>query len=399
MYELFLALLAGILLGTFTGLIPGIHINLVALVLLSLSSFFLYYVDAVFLSVIILSMSITHTFLDVIPSTYLGAPSEDTALSVLPNHRMLLEGDGYNAVKLATIGSLLGLVSALVVSPLLIVVVRFSYDHIQKYIPYVLTFSVLFLVFRESKKLSAFLVVLFSGVLGMIVLTFMNLEQPLFPLLSGLFGTSTLLLSLKESSFLPQQFFDLPLVLEFKKTMKSLGSALLGSSLVGFLPGVSSAQAAILSSSFSKNLGEKYFLLIVGAINTIVMVFGFVAYYTLEKARNGSVVVIMELLESFSFEMFLQFLLLSLVVAFFATFLTLKLSRLFGKFIPLINYKVLCLGIVGFLAVLSFLFSGWIGFLLLVVATFVGMLAPLLQVGRNHLMSCLIVPVIFFFLL
>ena len=124
MLDLFLCLLAGCLLGVFTGLTPGVHINLISLLLLSLSPFFLTFLSPLLLAVVIISMSITHTFLDVIPSTYLGAPNEDTALSVLPNHRLLLEGNGYHAVKLATIGSLLGLFFAVLSTPLLVFLVR-----------------------------------------------------------------------------------------------------------------------------------------------------------------------------------------------------------------------------------------------------------------------------------
>jgi putative membrane protein len=37
----------------------------------------------------------------------LGAPDESKALNVLPGHRMLMEGKGFEAVKLNVIGSLL----------------------------------------------------------------------------------------------------------------------------------------------------------------------------------------------------------------------------------------------------------------------------------------------------
>ena len=47
------------------------------------------------LAMTIVAMSIAHTFLDFIPSTFLGAPECETALSVLPAQGMLLEGSGY----------------------------------------------------------------------------------------------------------------------------------------------------------------------------------------------------------------------------------------------------------------------------------------------------------------
>ena len=95
--------LLGTLMGTFTGLIPGIHVNNVAILLLSLTPAFIVAFGflaalgvgpdqiALLVCVTIFATSIAHTFLDFIPSTFLGAPEGDTALSVLPAHKMLLE--------------------------------------------------------------------------------------------------------------------------------------------------------------------------------------------------------------------------------------------------------------------------------------------------------------------
>lgn len=81
--EVLLALLLGVTAGTITGLFPGIHINLVALMLFIYSSWLLGFTTPIILAVFIVAMSITHVFLDFIPSIFLGAPEEATALSVL----------------------------------------------------------------------------------------------------------------------------------------------------------------------------------------------------------------------------------------------------------------------------------------------------------------------------
>ena len=70
--EIILALLFGVLIGTLTGLTPGIHIYLVAVVTLSSSPLLLQYTTPIVLSVFIIALSITHTFVDFLPSTFLG---------------------------------------------------------------------------------------------------------------------------------------------------------------------------------------------------------------------------------------------------------------------------------------------------------------------------------------
>ena len=125
------ALLVGILFGILTGLIPGIHINTIAIFVVALSIYLTQYLDPLLLACFIASMSITHTFLDSIPAIFLGAPDADMALNVLPGHKMLLEGKGYEAVKLTVIGSLLALVLTIAIIPFMIPFVPKIYLFLQ----------------------------------------------------------------------------------------------------------------------------------------------------------------------------------------------------------------------------------------------------------------------------
>jgi len=68
--ELLISIIIGILFGMLTGLIPGIHINLISLLLLSISPFLLQYFSIISLAIFIIAMSVTHTFLDSIPSIF-----------------------------------------------------------------------------------------------------------------------------------------------------------------------------------------------------------------------------------------------------------------------------------------------------------------------------------------
>ena len=88
--------------------------------------------------IFIIAMSITHTFLDSIPGIYLGAPDEAMALSILPGHKMLLKGEGHNALKLTVIGSFFSLVLCLLLSPFLIKIVTFAYPIVKNYIGQIL---------------------------------------------------------------------------------------------------------------------------------------------------------------------------------------------------------------------------------------------------------------------
>ncbi len=112
-FEILIALTLGTCFGIITGLIPGVHINLISLLLVSFSAVLLIFLSPLALGVFIIAMAITHTFLDSIPGIYLGAPDADQALNVLPGHRLLLKGLGHCAVLYTTIGSLFSLITVI----------------------------------------------------------------------------------------------------------------------------------------------------------------------------------------------------------------------------------------------------------------------------------------------
>lgn len=98
--------LVGCALGIITGLIPGLHVNNVAILLIAISPTLLQHgISPVCIAIIIIANAVAHTFLDFIPSIFLGAPEAETALAVLPGHRLLLEGRGIEAIRLSALGS------------------------------------------------------------------------------------------------------------------------------------------------------------------------------------------------------------------------------------------------------------------------------------------------------
>ncbi len=156
--------LVGAALGTVSGLIPGIHVNTLALILvssyasmISLFHFFTAGIDDRYLpllvSATIVSAAVVHSFLDFIPSIFLGAPDDSTAISVLPSHRLLLAGEGMRAVHSAAVGSLVGASSTV----LLAIPVQWLmgppvnlYLHLTPFIPYLLAGVALLLVLSQK---------------------------------------------------------------------------------------------------------------------------------------------------------------------------------------------------------------------------------------------------------
>src|SRR3989344_2381888 len=383
LFSLLLALLAGILAGTFTGLAPAIHINLVSLGLVTVSPFLLNFFSHLILAVFIVAMSITHTFIDFIPSVFLGAPDEDTALSVLPGHRLLLKGRGYEAVILTAYGSALGILAIIILSPLFVLFLPFAYNYIKAAIPFILIITSLFLVLSEKK----------NRLLALVTLN-LQIKEPLLPLLSGLFGTSSLITSIIKKQRLPEQKVCALKKIKImpKKILKVFFSSLAASPLCSFLPGLGSSQAALIGSEISrKRMEEKSFLMLLGSVNTIVMGMSFVTLYTIQKSRTGSAVAVSKLLENFSLSSLAVIILTAAITGALAFFLTVFIAKKFSPVITKIDYSRLSIVVLLFITAVVIFFSGWLGLILLIVSTATGLTAILLGVRRTHLMGCLLV--------
>src|SRR3989338_2324149 len=364
-FEILIAITLGIIAGVLTGITPGVHVNLVSVILLSASPFLLQYTSVLSLAVFIVSMAITHSYMDMIPSTFLGVPDPDTVMCVLPGHQLLMEGKGYEAVKLTVIGSYFSLLIGICIVPLLIIIIPLVYDFIAAAIGWFILLVVLFMIFKEKtiqKKLWAFLIFSFSGLLGIIVLDFPNLSQPLLPLLSALFAAVT------------------------------------SGWLTSMLPGLGSAQGAINSSTIFRNLGNYGYMILVGGIDTVNFLLSLVTLYTIERARNGAVIVIQSLIEHITLSQITMIMCAALIVGSISVFLCLGTTRIFARIIEWIPYSFLCWSVISIVMSLVAYFSGLSGLVVLFVSTVIGMIPVIVGVGRNHSMGCLLVPVMIFFL-
>ena len=112
----------------------GIHLNNFAAMLLAFSPQLIDQgLTPYHMACIILASSISQTFFDAIPAIFLGAPDSDTALTVLPGQRLMLDGRGIEAVRLSALGSAGSIVVALLLVVPLSWIFSGYYDYLIKY--------------------------------------------------------------------------------------------------------------------------------------------------------------------------------------------------------------------------------------------------------------------------
>ncbi len=398
--QIFLAIFLGNLVGVFTGLIPGIHVNLIGVFLISVSSTFLFNINPLYLVIFIVAIAITHIFIDFIPSIFLGCPDTDTELSVLPGHELLKRGQGYEAVMLSAYGSLAAVFILILIFYPSILVFPKIFELIKNLIPYILIAVSGILILIERNKFGAFFVFLLTGILGFSVLNLHNLKEPLLPLLTGLFGSSMLLMSIKNKPEIPEQKTEFQF--EKKKIFKPLFSSLIASPICGFLPALGSGQAAIFGQTITapknREQDNKGFLILLGATNILVMGFSFITLYLLSKTRTGAAYAIEQLVGNLSLNSLILILIAVLISGITAFFLTKSLAKVFSLKINKINYSLLSKIALIILTIIVFLVSGFLGILIFILSTFTGIYCISLGVKRTNMMGCLLIPTILFYL-
>ncbi|MEK6951976.1 MAG: hypothetical protein AABX29_03100, partial [Nanoarchaeota archaeon] len=169
--------------------------------------------------------------------------------------------------------------------------------------------------------------------------------------------------------------------------------------LVSFLHALGSSQAAIIGTSLMRKTTALRFLMLIGGINTINFVLSFISLYLLDKARNGAVVGISQILGKIDLKIFILFLAVSLISAGLAAISTIYLSKIFSNLITKVNYQKLILAIISIILFLILSISGFYGFIILITGTFIGLLANLKGISKTHLMGSLVLPVLLFYLL
>ena len=435
--------LLGTAVGLGTGLLPGVHVNNVALLILAAGPALLAALGAwvgagdgvLPVAAFLAAASVAHGLAALLPSVFLGAPDPDTALSVLPGHRLLAQGRGYEAVLLGARGALL---AALVALPLLLPFALFlgppvdAYDRLRPVLPFLLLLLVALLLATEGRHLEdaakarrrriwAVVLIGLAGLLGWLVLRPGFLADAglplairsdsivLFPLFTGLFGLPTLLLSMRTKGRLPPQILGPPDPLADWRGTRGVLAGTLAGAAVSWFPGLGGSNATVVAQLLAGGEpreddadADREFLLAAGAANAATTIFTFAALFVILRARSGVAAALDGLADGvppWSPAGYVPPLLTAVLLgvclsAALSYSATVRMARPFAVLAGRVRYGRLARGIAIALTVAVFLLTGPTGLLVLGTATAFGLIPPLVGVRRVHLMGCLVIPLL-----
>ncbi len=392
--ELVLAILVGVLAGTITGILPSIHINLVSALIVSWLPR-IAGMEPIIGAVFISSLAVTHTAIDFIPSIYLGAPNDETALAVLPAHHLLKLGQGHEAALLALKGSVTGLFIALFLAPIIILFSPMVIKNISSLTPFIIIFIVSYMLLREKRIVSALISFFLAGLLGYLSLN-IPVKEPLLPLLSGLFGASGLIISLKDKTNIIEQKTKKEIHIP-KTSKKDITIYSVIGSVFSILPALGSGYASLVTSEVKEKDNRK-FIYSVGLMNMLIMVSSFPFVYATEKSRTGAAAAISNLITSPNIFHIIIILFTCTVSGISAYFIGKKISEKSSKYIARINYKIISILALLSISATVLIFSNLLGFLVFLTGTAIGIFTITSEVKRTNMMGCLIVPTLLYYL-
>lgn len=383
--------LAGVALGSVSGLVPGIHANNMAFLLAAVA-------PAVpgpptLVGAAMLAAGVVHTFLDVVPMLALGVPDPAMAASALPGHRLVLEGRGGEALRLSAVGSGIAIVLAV---PLAIPVTHamvVAYPVISTHLSIVLGVAALLLLGTESShrgRIGGAIAFAASAGLGLLTLDLsthapLDVGSTLTPLFTGLFGAPVLIEAIGDGG-VPEQV-ESAITLS-RRAIGGLGAVgTVCGAIVGYVPGVSSAIAATLALvAVPGRYGGRGFVVATSGVNTANTVFALFALVALGSPRTGVLVA----LEQANVPLDLPLLLATVGFAAVAGFsFVLVIGDAYLRVIGAIDYTKLSVCVLGLLCAVSYLFAGLLGIGVFAASTVVGLVPARFGSQRAHLMGVL----------
>ncbi|MCC7553052.1 MAG: tripartite tricarboxylate transporter permease [Methanobacteriaceae archaeon] len=412
MFNLIIACFLGILSGTITGIVPGIHVNTAGAIIFASSTFLLSFLTPEFLCVYLVSMAIAHALIEFVPSMLLGVPEEGTALTILPAHRMVLKGRSKEAIRIVSIGGYGAILVTIILLPVFAIVLPFLHEISKPFTWMILLVFSIYLIYKLTKTLRAFSWSLFlfiiSGILGYLLFqTPISSGISLMAIFSGLFGISTILFSLNENSTIPHQnkFYEINLD---KDKIKSIIAGGTSGAILGFLPGFGPAQGSIIAQTASgtndSSEDPTNYLLAISGLNTSDTLFSLIAIYLIGNPRSGIAVYMSYLISEFSIYHLLIFTFTSLITVSISLMICLKLGDSFSKLMKNIDYRKLSISVIILMVMLIYIFAVVYDApilyltLVLITSTAMGLLPHYLGVGKSHLMGVLIVPAIIIYI-
>ncbi|MBI4360900.1 tripartite tricarboxylate transporter permease [Candidatus Micrarchaeota archaeon] len=353
------------------GVLPFLHTNLLLAFLSDSSS-----------AVSVCVLAFSHLVFEAVPAVFFGIPGAQHGVAALPAHQLVAQGSGRTAVGAVLLGLLWGVAGAVALSPVFFFLLPVLFDFVRPWSGLLLSAVVVVSLALDGLSFKHAAFFLFFGAMGLAVFS-LPLAEPLFPLLSGLFGVPALWLASQASMSFGGPAPKAPF------WMGLLGAALGGFSVL--LPAMSPAFLSAFAFLFLE-ASPVSFLVLSFALASSKLFFDFFGVLSIGKARSAAAaswqdagVLFPEGLEALAFGV-LGFLLAWVLVFVF--------WRRFAEILPVFSSRFFAWTLLGLVVAGAFWANGPWGVFVLSWASVSSLAALSQRVPRKYALGVLLVPAI-----
>lgn len=411
--------IAGTLLASIFAFLPALHVYNVAgfFLLFAISTQNLVGNDE--LAMLLLGMVVGYAILNTISAIFLGAPDDSTVFVVLPGQKYLLMSRGYEAAVLTGMGALGGVFILIVLAPFAAPVFGTLRTILLPHLHWILGTIIAFMLFAEWPKGGdrgdtglarlwdawkgmsiGILTFLLSGILGIVLMYNSPIPpessfQNLLPAFIGLFAIPWVMENILSGTEIPKQHipdtFDAPPGL----IARGIFSGALGGLFAAFFPVVTGGIGGYLAGHATAQRDDRVFLISQGASKFLYYVGAFWLFFlpSTRIIKGGISGILATIYMPQGHALYYTAVAMIAVCGVFAFLLLLGYARLAVWLVQKVNYRYISIVTLFLLVGLVFLFTGWAGLFIMVIATPIGWLPILWGSRRMNCLGVLLVPI------
>ena len=420
LYTIAITSAAAVLGGIITMLFPGMHVYNVLGFIMIFGMVLAESINPIYLVSLIVGMMLGYimTFSS-ISTLYFQAPDDSTMFFMMPSQKYMMKGKAHAAAMLGAVGSLVGVFIVVVGLPLGGFIIKMFYDVFKEVMFFLTGIVICFILMSEWPKdfgqgqtkwqrlrdgwstLSwGYLVFILASILGIInfnkpLIPSANAFQSLAPIFIGLFAIPSMITNVISKTNIPPQYVSKSVHLRAHHIIQSGVSGAAGGVYGGVTPGVTPGPSGYMAGHATAQGGETNFLMSMN-VNRIVYYVGAATLLLHPNVhlRRGGVSMFIDLFGYTPKSSADYYLIVSALcfAAFFSFILILGLSRLSGKFLRKIDFRIISLISIVLLIIIVAIFTSWQGLVVLTVASGLGLLPVLFQTRRMSLLAVLLTP-------
>jgi putative membrane protein len=411
---------AGVLIASIVSLIPALHVYNIAGLIILISLNYKNLIPSEYLPVFMMSMIVTYSFLNIIPSIFLGAPDDSTIFVVLPGQKYMLEGRGFEAVVVSNIGSLVGIIFLFISTPFLFIFLPKIGKILTPHMFWILTLILVYMILSEWPKgmeraktrlgnfwdawkslLAGILTLILSGFLGIIIFnkSLLPLDisfQNIMPAFVGLFAVPWIITNILSKVKIPKQYICKTVDLNFNLIMRGGVAGFLGGMFAAFFPVVTGGIGGLLAGHATAQRDERIFVLSQGVSKTVYYVGAFLLFFvpSLNVTRGGLAWIISPFYTPHTINDYLIALGTMLFAAGLSFLITFAYSKFVIKIVEKIDYTIISYFVLAFIVLLVFYLTGFMGILIMLVSTMIGLIPVMFNSRRMNCLGILLIPII-----